>query len=156
MWQRIQTVYFVLVILLMTAAILLPNVLFANITNNINYLLDARGLLQLDANNYPIKTIGANPLVYLYGIILFLATFSIGGFKNRKRQFRLATLNFILIIIYCAVLAGYIYYAITQLDATYALQYPVVFPVLALIFNYLGMRGIMKDEKLIKSMDRLR
>ena len=32
----------------------------------------------------------------------------------------------------------------------------IVFPFFALVFNILGMKGIKADEKLIKSMDRLR
>lgn len=156
MWQRIQTLYFVLVVLLMTAAVLLPNAEFFSSTSNLSYLLDARGLLELNAEGEAVKTIGTNPLIYLFGIIFFLATYSIFGFKNRKRQFRLATINFILILIYSLVLAGYIYFVMNKLEASFTLKYPVVFSVIALIFNYLGMRGVMKDEKLVKSIDRLR
>jgi hypothetical protein len=36
------------------------------------------------------------------------------------------------------------------------LKIPAVFSIVALILNYLAMRGIAKDENLVKSMDRLR
>lgn len=32
----------------------------------------------------------------------------------------------------------------------------LVFPLFALVFNILGLRGVVADEKLIESMDRLR
>jgi len=55
------------------------------------------------------------------------------------------------------VLGVYIYLGKRALDGTeLSLKLPVIFPVIALILNFLAMRGIMKDENLIKSMNRLR
>ena len=68
----------------------------------------------------------------------------------------MATINLFLIVIYMAVLASYIFFSQNKLDADITWKYPVVFPVIALIFNYLAMRGIAKDESLVRSLDRLR
>ncbi len=156
MWQRIQTLYMILVIGLMIASIILPNVEFFDSAKNITYQLDGRGLLKMDNQGFAVQTIAVNPTTYLFGIILFLSTFVIMKYKNRKQQFRLATVNLILIFIEILITAGFIVYAKYQLNIDFALKYSAIFPVIALIFNYLAMRGIMKDEKLIKSMDRLR
>lgn len=156
MWQRIQTLYMVLVIGLMIASILLPNAMFMDTNNHLSYQLDARGLLQIDNVGNPVSTYAINPATYLFGFILFLSTAVIFKYKKRKQQFRLATLNFILILIHVLVLAGFVYYVQQKLQLDFVLQYPIVLPVIALILNFLAMRGIMKDEKLIKSMNRLR
>ncbi len=156
MWQRIQTLYMVLVVGLMIASMILPSVEFFDNTTNVTYLLDGRGLLKMDSEGFVAQTIAINPTTYLLGIILFLSTFVIMKYKNRKQQFRLATINLILIFIEILVGIGFIAYAKYKLDVDFALKYGAVLPIVALIFNYLAMRGIMKDEKLIKSMDRLR
>ncbi len=156
MWQRIQTIYFILVIVLMTAGILLPNAEFFNPTQNTSYLLDSRGIVELDAQGGAMKSIATNPCTFIFGMILFLATFCIFNYKDRKKQMRFATINLFSIIVYIIALAVFIFYAKNKLSADVSLQYPVVFPVIALILNYLAMRGIDKDEKLVRSMDRLR
>lgn len=156
MWQRIQTLFFVLVIILMTASILLPNADFYNSAKNITYQLNSRGIVVLNTTGDTQVTVGTSPCTYLFGIILFLTTYCIASFKNRKRQFRLATLNFVLILVYIGVLVAYIFVAKDKLDADIIWRYPVILPVIALIFNYLAMRGVQKDENLIKSLDRLR
>ncbi len=78
-------------------------------------------------------------------------------YKNRKQQFRLCTINFILILVYTIVLAVVIFMGKSKLTGTeLTVKIPAVFSLVALILNYLAMRGIAKDENLVKSMDRLR
>ncbi len=156
MWQRIQTLYFILVIGLMTAAILLPNAEFFLQEKNITYQLDSRGMVELDEQGAAKGVIGTNPLTFLFGFIIFIALYSIISFKNRRRQIRMVTVNLLLLIIYIAVLVIYIMVAKNKLNAIVTWNYPVIFPLIALIFNYLGMRGVAKDEKLVRSLDRLR
>ncbi|HHT22230.1 MAG TPA: DUF4293 domain-containing protein [Bacteroidales bacterium] len=156
MWQRIQTLYFILVIGLMTAAILLPNAEFFLQEKNITYQLDSRGMVELDEQGAAKGVIGTNPLTFLFGFIIFIALYTIISFKNRRRQIRMATINLLLIIIYIAAMVIYIMVAKNKLNAIVTWNYPVIFPLIALIFNYLGMRGVAKDEKLVRSLDRLR
>ncbi len=156
MWQRIQTIYLILVILLMTAGILLPSAEFFNAEKNITYLLDSRGIIEITEQDTVNKLASTNPLTFLFGLILFVTTFSIFKFQDRKKQFRLATISTILILIYIIAFIVFIFYAKNKLNADFSLQYPAVFPVIALILSYLAMRGISKDEKLVRSLDRLR
>ena len=156
MWQRIQTVYLVLVIILMIASVLLPNADFFNSTKNLTYQLDARGIVELSQQGEAKGAVASNPCIIVFGMILFLTTYCIFSYKNRKRQLRMATINLFLIVIYISVLAAFIFYTQNKLETEVSWNYPVVFPVLALIFNYLAMRGIAKDVSLIKSLDRLR
>jgi uncharacterized membrane protein YcgQ (UPF0703/DUF1980 family) len=98
----------------------------------------------------------------LYMVIVMLALVCIFLFKKRKVQFRLTVLNIFLSV--AAIVLQYF----KVLDFANALQtggktitsssyLPAAFlPVLILVFLFLAARGIYKDERLIKSLDRLR
>lgn len=98
----------------------------------------------------------------LYMLIVALAVICIFLFKNRKLQFRLTVLNVFLAI--GAIALQYF----KVLDFANALQtagktissswyMPAAFlPIVILILLVLAARGIYKDERLIKSLDRLR
>ena len=78
-------------------------------------------------------------------------------FKNRKLQFRLVILTIVLTVGYLFVQ----YLAIEQFKKDSAIQtgsYKVaaLLPLLMIIFLILAARGIYKDDKLVKSLDRLR
>lgn len=102
-------------------------------------------------------------LFILWIIIVLLALFCIFLFKNRKRQFRLTVLNILLTL--GSIVLQYVFikqsvtsltekYVGTAIDFTYLL--PAVLPVLLFIFLFLAARGIYKDERLVKSADKLR
>ncbi|WP_295127943.1 DUF4293 domain-containing protein [uncultured Chitinophaga sp.] len=101
-------------------------------------------------------------LVFIvYMVIVALALLCIFLYKNRKLQFRLTVLNIFLS-------AGAIvlqYFKVQETANKIETTTPIItssylpsafLPVLMLIFLVLAARGIYKDEKLIKSLDRLR
>ena len=86
-----------------------------------------------------------------------LALICIFLFKNRKLQFRLTILTLVLTIGFIIVQ----YLLIEQFKKEYTFQtgsYQVaaLMPIVMIIFLILAARGIYKDEKLVKSLDRLR
>lgn len=95
-----------------------------------------------------------------------LALFSLAGiaaigsiflFKNRKIQMRLTLLS--LLVTVAGIVWSFIFYsqALKALsDQTYKDELGRFLPLLALVFMTLAYRFIRKDEKLVKSMDRLR
>ena len=157
MIQRIQTVYLVLVAVLMTLAAALPVAEYFDTVKNISYQLDMRGFVQLNPDGSFLSAVSTNPTTFVFGIILVVTLMTIFKYKNRKQQFRLCTINFILILIYIILLAVVIFMGKHKLAGTeMSLKIPAVLSLVALIFNYLAMRGIAKDENMVKSMDRLR
>ncbi|SCC63130.1 protein of unknown function [Chitinophaga costaii] len=102
-------------------------------------------------------------LVFIvYMVIVALAAICIFLYKNRKLQFRLTVLDLVL-----AIGATVLQYVKVGEYATHfqALNTPVVtasylpaafLPIVIIVLLYLAARGIYKDEKLIKSLDRLR
>ncbi|REC48919.1 DUF4293 family protein [Chryseobacterium pennipullorum] len=96
------------------------------------------------------------PLVNIGCIVLvIIGALSIFSFKNRKRQILLNTIS----IIINALLIGVLVYWLLNLSG--GIQFPEkgiepVFPLLAVICLLIANVFIRKDERLVKSVDRLR
>jgi hypothetical protein len=86
-----------------------------------------------------------------------LSLISIFLFKNRKLQFRLTVLNIVLTV-------GYLFLQYVRIEqfkkenaiVTGSYHVAALLPILMAIFLIMAARGIYKDEKLVKSLDRLR
>ena len=89
-------------------------------------------------------------------VIAVAAIVSIFLYKNRRMQLRLCY----------AMLTGFvaiylIYFIFNMQNFSLAelfghVRYTFVFPFISIILVYLAIRGIKKDEKLVRSLDRLR
>lgn len=86
-----------------------------------------------------------------------LALISIALFKKRKLQFRLAVFGVLLSI-------GFLFLEYLKVEqfkkdnavVTGSYQIGALLPILLVILFWLAARGVYRDEKLVKSMDRLR
>lgn len=97
------------------------------------------------------------PMLGVVILIILLALLSLFNFKNRKRQMTLIKANMLLILVF---LAGYFFGYIGLLEDHVGnmpeYQFASFMPILVFVFLFLANRGVHKDDKLIKSMDRLR
>ncbi|MDX5320295.1 MAG: DUF4293 domain-containing protein [Bacteroidota bacterium] len=89
------------------------------------------------------------------GLLALLATFQ---FKNRKMQLLLCGFNYLAMAI--AAVLCYLYIQegkswVTEVESS-GIHYLFLSGALLPVWNFLAMKGIMQDEKLIRSMDRLR
>ena len=139
MIQRIQTIYLLLATIASIVMGLAPLGTIINKETMDQSLFGGQQAL-------PILILGI-----LSGCIAFGSIFL---FNNRKLQLNIVRSNAVLIGIFMAVCIYYLVFnSVTKID----LPRPgIEFPFFALVFNILGMKGIKADEKLIKSMDRLR
>jgi len=96
------------------------------------------------------------PVSSLIILIPVLSLLTIFFFKKRKIQLWLALSVIILIVGFIFVLIYYSWIVITEYNAEIVPGFKMVIPVLMLIFAVLAYRGIRKDDRLIKSYDRLR
>jgi hypothetical protein len=96
------------------------------------------------------------PLIILLIVIVILTLVTIFLYKRRMFQIRFS----IAIIILLVGLQGLLYYYISvsshMLGSKTAYSLIFVFPIISAILTYLAIRGIAKDEALIRSLDRLR
>lgn len=87
-----------------------------------------------------------------------LALFSIGLYKKRTKQILFSSINSILIGVALILSAYWASTAETSIltNTSGGYKYGLFIPAVALFFNSLAIRFIRKDEKLVRSMDRLR
>jgi peptidoglycan/LPS O-acetylase OafA/YrhL len=152
MIQRIQTVWLFLASLVLFLLLLIPIV--TKQANQTDYWIVATGLYQ-KTNQVSSQTERFTPLLVCTVATALLALVNIFNYTNRSLQKKLAFLN----IVFIVALSFWIYTAAKKIpggleDASYNLG--AYFPVLAIVFLALALRGINNDEKLIKSADRLR
>lgn len=84
-----------------------------------------------------------------------IAVFAIFLFKNRMLQARLCVVNILLILVWMALCAYYVF--ATQPESCHLdMSFTAALPAVSLILYILARRGIIKDEKLVRAADRIR
>ena len=77
-------------------------------------------------------------------------------FKHRLVQSRLALFCALLLVAWYAVYGLFIWMLGARYDASFQPTTWAAFPAISCIFSYLAFRLILKDEMLVRSLDRLR
>lgn len=77
-------------------------------------------------------------------------------FSRRALQMRLATLCMILLAAWYVVYGLMCYHVASGIGATWRTTWTAALPASALVLAYLAFRAILKDELLVRSLDRLR
>lgn len=119
-------------------------------------LLSVLAAVFLYITGQDVDVFGKTPIVSVASIVLvFVGALSLFSFKNRKRQILLNTIS----IIINALLIGVLVYWMQNLSG--GIDFPEkgiepVFPSIAVICLFLANLFIKKDERLVKSVDRLR
>ncbi len=152
MWQRAQTIYLALIVICLSLTLVFP---FASYPTEAGELTLSIGGLTENAK----EVTSLFPYYILIALTLALALFSITQFKDRKRQLALGKINYILIIATVALLfwdTSSIATALNVAEEDISYGISMFLPVVALPLTFLANRGIKSDEKLIKSVDRLR
>lgn len=157
MIQRIQTVWLLLASLTLFLLFLFPYLqYFDNLGTAMSIKISgiyqgvSEGVIQI--KSFILQTI-------ITVIIALIPLFTIFNFKDRKKQLKLTYLNIFLVI-----LLGVWFYttsnnAVLDVNKSLVLENIGIGALLApidIIFLFLAAKGIRNDEKLIKSVDRLR
>jgi hypothetical protein len=147
MIQRIQTVY-IFISAVLTGLLLQLDFAELAVEGQL-YVFNAKGIIsdgQILFDGLPVMGfIGLITLLHL--IIIFL-------YKKRIRQIRFLSFTIILLLGLVGVMFYFLYAAFDGAEIVFKI--PVVFPVLAVILDYLAIRSIGKDEALIRSLNRIR
>ena len=155
MIQRIQSLYLVAVVALMATALLTPLAYFAAGSNI--YELFAFELVNQTNDAASQSTIYMGVIVALATIIPLITIFL---YKNRMLQIRLCAVELVLLLGAQIFMALYYYLGnrmFEQLEFhTQGIRIAIIFPLVAIILDYLALRAIFKDEMLVRSLDRIR
>ncbi len=158
MIQRIQTLYLLLAAILMSLTVLLP---LAAITGDGQQVqLMAFGLRSADADGTVHYGASANYMGILLCLCAVLPLVTVFFFKRRMVQIRLCYAGLV-IMAGAQVMVGYYLWMTREAvegfgDGSVVFSLPDVFPLVSLMFMWLALRGIVRDEALVRSMDRIR
>ena len=149
MIQRIQTIYLFLVTVCMVVMMALPvgNFIGAdmNVTELTNFsVIGSEGVL----NHQPWALLA---ILLLVAVLSFVTIFL---FKKRMLQIRLSLFSIVLLVGYYISLGVFVY--LLKGDSSFSLSWTVCLPFASIVFEWLAIRGIGKDEMLVKAYDRLR
>jgi hypothetical protein len=152
MIQRIQTLYLLAVAALMAASIFTPLAYFA------------AGVEEYKLFAFALKSATAEYSTIYMGVIVALAAIvplvNIFLFKNRLLQIRLCAVELVLLVGSAVFMALYYFLSnrmFSQLEfSAHGMHIAIIFPIIAIILDYLALRAIFKDEMLVKSLDRIR
>lgn len=98
-------------------------------------------------------------IFYLIGVIVVALLFaiSVALYRNRNLQVRINRLNTLVNLVAFGILAYVAYYHLPQIAGKQAhLLWASAIPVMNLVFLIMANRGIMADENMVRSLDRLR
>ena len=166
MIQRVQTIFMFIATISMFALLFLPIWEKSEISEQETREYVVMNVFELsyekrNAQNEVIETIATQNVLYLsIGAMLTVAVmlFSIFQYKNRRNQVKL---NALFSLLCCAIVVG-IYFNITkanqliQPQMSGSLLAGFYLPLVALINNFAANRFIRKDERLVRSADRIR
>ncbi len=96
------------------------------------------------------------PLILLSVVVLLLTVFSVFQYKKRLKQLKLVNFAILLTIVIIVLLFFYTDKISKDTGITASYGMGSVFPLISLVFLILATRGIKHDERMVKSMDRLR
>lgn len=154
MIQRIQTVYLLVATILISLFFFLPFASFLLELDMSIYHLSLKGLIP-DVGDQKLL-IRVIPLVIILSVIIATFLTSILFYKRRMIQIRLCILNIILIIGFQCCLYYFTRVSAQLLGSKPSYGIIFIFPAICAILTYLAIRGIAKDEALVRSSDRLR
>lgn len=148
MIQRIQSIWLLLASLAILCLLFVPTVGAAAAKGY--YILYGSGL-QMEGISEQSTNVPLLASTVLAGLISLINIFN---FRNRKLQTRIAALNIVLIL----ALSFWFSQIVNKIEGlkTLDIEPGIFLPLVAIIFTVLAIRGIKKDEKLIRSADRLR
>ena len=152
MIQRIQSVYLLLVTILLVVAICLPVGQYVGTDGVTTHIFKPLGVTLADGTFQ--STWGLFGILLLSAIIAFCTIFL---FRNRMLQVRMTIFSSLLLIGYYIAFFVFMFMLKSDLDAmNFQLGWALCLPVVCIILNYLAFRAIYRDELMVKAADRLR
>ena len=136
MWQRVQTLYFAIVVALL-AALALGNVATIIVPGS-----EPENVAYMAKPSYAVLII----------VALLANLISLFSWGHRSLQIRLAGLAAVVV----AALQIWLTVDYFTMGEQVVFKWTIIFPIVALIFEVLAIRGIYADELLVRSASRLR
>ena len=152
MIQRIQSVYLLLVAILLVVALCLPVGQFIGPDGIAAHVFKPLGVTLADGNFQ--STWGLFGILLLSAIIALCTIFL---FRNRMLQVRMTVFGSLLLIGYYIAFFAFMFILKNDLNAmAFQLGWALCLPAVCIILNYLAFRAIYRDVLMVTAADRLR
>jgi hypothetical protein len=158
MIQRIQTLYLSLAVVAIALLFVFPLAQF--FAENGAYIFSITGL----KNMVPGDPAAFDPMIFLPLVVVaiglaLLTLYTIFQFKNRALQVKLTNIG-VLVAIALIMSIFFLYVPLIEkkiaIVPDYSKAFGIYLPLVALVFLVMANRAIKRDEKLVRSADRLR
>lgn len=146
MIQRIQTVYLLLAIIMLATTNLVPLASFQ---------LPSGEVVEMSVISGEHTNIALLILISS-AVSALLCSISIFLYKNRKRQILIAYLALLPVLLLIGYFIGYSYGLGASAHMSLVSVKGIILPVISLLAILLAVRKIKADEKLVRSLDRIR
>lgn len=154
MIQRIQSLYFFIAFALMVAMMFFPFVTIAPMDSpETTAEISFRGFTSDGSWNWT-GTTWQVPVMAI--VIALLSVGNIFLFTNRTLQVKVCIFNVILMVGWYILLALEVWIVSGEMACYRHFGIVTVFPLICIVLTWLGMRGVLRDDALVKSMDRIR
>jgi hypothetical protein len=164
MIQRVQTLFLLGIVICMALTFIFPIWEKLITEDGLRYMLDAfqwSEYREARSAETGWTLLSSKPTFYLAGLAALsclVALYSIFQFKARLKQMKLGAVNAFVLLAYVALATYFIYTGEEQIghEVRGVFKPGYFLPLGALLFNSLANRFIRKDEKLVRSVDRIR
>jgi len=157
MIQRIQSLFIIIAFAAFGACYFLPFWNYVATTPDYIYQVRLFSVSCISGTNQGIE-LGTLPIIVLASVSAILALVSLFYFKNRELQIKINNYNLFITLFFTVTIFLWIPYMMNEKlpSAKYEWQLGLIMPLIAIVCFLLANVFIKKDEKLVKSADRLR
>jgi len=152
MIQRIQSIYLFLSVVFVVICACLPIGMINPV--GMGSASEMYNMCIIDGNtgNVSFSVVG---LFASLAASVITSVINIFNYKDRKKQSRNCLVTIMLLLLWVGLYAFEMYMFNTG-DNTFEIRFVAILPVVAIVFQWLARMAIKKDEKLIRSIDRIR
>lgn len=154
MIQRIQSLYLIIAGVFVSVLFFVPVAVLSGKEGNL-YLVYLSGVVSEGTSNRATIAESWPLLIYASVVLIFLVSI-IFLFRNRMLQIRLSYVALVNLLVLAALIFFYVWKSQNSLGGIYSMKIYFSFTFVSAVFVYLAIRGIAKDDKLVKSIDRIR
>lgn len=159
MIQRLQTLYLLAAFALGVLCLSMPignyfaeNAGRVGVMYNLMFRYDAQVIVE-GMKGYTFAPFSLFAILAIASTLTFLNIFL---YRRRALQMRVCTFSIILNVAWYVLYFFFMHYLGDGLEASFRPSWTAALPFCNVVFLYLAFRGIMKDEMLVRSLDRLR
>lgn len=159
MIQRIQSVFLLIVVILSALLFVFPIADYYSDAATLKLMLT--GVDSYVPKGASLQTAVLSPYLVYFNILVNVAVAAIAGYailqyKRRPLQVKMVRIGLLIDIVLLVILFVITDFLKKKLQVTPDYGIGILFPLISVVFLLLAQRAILKDERLVKSTDRLR